>query len=190
MMPKTFKPILLHTSHMNVLVVGYGKIGKRKTNAYFKTGANVTVVAPNATCIEPGIAYYPMAFSSFFENHSAIFNQQHLILICTDNEAVNEAVQKICEENYKLFNRTDFAEKSLYSDMLYAQGEYHLHAVSGSGFSPYISKYILSNIGHLLVGPKLKERIKVLYHKTPFLKSHHIPYDEIESLDNETIERM
>ena len=47
MKDNTLKPILLHTKDLKVLIIGFGRIGKRKANAYARVGAEITIVDPN-----------------------------------------------------------------------------------------------------------------------------------------------
>jgi precorrin-2 dehydrogenase/sirohydrochlorin ferrochelatase len=195
MKDNTLKPILLHTKDLKVLIIGFGRIGKRKAKAYARVGADITIVDPNSPSelqhdAPINATYYPLSFHTFISHHIDIFLKQHLVVICTPSNEVNQAVEQLCKVHAKLYNRTDNAKASQYSDMMYDQGKHHLIAVSGNASSPYVSKYLLSIIKETLATFAIKKRISILFKQSTYLKQHQIPYEKISHLEDEALENL
>jgi len=192
MKDKALKPILMHTADLKVLIVGFGKVGKRKASAYAKAGANVTVVDPSLTSdiTDEHLTGHALSFEAFITQYRDLFLKQHLIVICTASNTINQQVQEHCKMYAKLYNRADSANESQFSDMMYDQGPYHLVAVSGNAASPYVSKYLLTIIKETLATFSIKKRIKLLYKQSADLKRHHIAYEKISDLEDETLEKL
>ena len=203
MRAKGIKPILLSADQLNVLVIGYGKIGQRKARAYRASGAKVIAVDPHTLpsiststldvqpqSLEDGVLYYQMTFESFFVLHENLFNLQHLVLICTNQPDVNQIVQEKCVQMAKLYNRTDYFEQSLFSDMLSLEDQHTLVAISGKGHSPYIIKYLRPLVQNLIAQKNIQKRLEILNRVTPKLKFLGIPYEQIMHLDDDALERI
>lgn len=137
-----FKPIAICGPKVNVLIVGYGSIGKKKYAMYIGTGANVVSVDPK---LEAN-ATYKMTFDEFIRKHLDIFIKQHLIIIATEQSSVNEVIETHCSAHYKLFNRTDKSENSLFHDLAVAYEDMYYLAVGSGGLSPQIGPYVLNSI--------------------------------------------
>lgn len=135
------KPISLRTEGLNVLIIGFGCVGKRKATAYNQAGANVTTVDFSAE----KRADYQMAYTQYFEAHKTHFLKQHLIIIATSDEAINTQIESDCKVHYKLYNRADNGT-GFFSDMTYHISEDYMVAASGLGKAPSVSKFILEKI--------------------------------------------
>ncbi len=140
--PSDYKPIALCMAKLNVLVVGNGKIGKRKALAYSKLGAKVHAIDPEAT----QEANFVMSFNTYLEQHNAHFQSQHLVIIATNSQETNEAVEIVCEAQFKLFNRTDDASRGNFQDLSTHYTPQYFIAVGSGGNAPKIGQYVLSTI--------------------------------------------
>ncbi|MBS7527154.1 hypothetical protein KHM83_10730 [Fusibacter paucivorans] len=214
MNPNPLKPILLNSAALNVLIIGYGKVGKRKAKAYADAGAKITVVDPNTSAnqmddechynarqndcistapdgdIRRSFIFYSMPFDVFIQSEAAVFAKQHLVIACTNDTAANQLVQEHCLRSAKLFNRSDDHTAGQFFDMMYQNEAHCTIGVSGNGESPYVAKYLFNQIGALLTKSTVIERIRLLAAKTPYLKARHIPYESIAHLDQISLEKI
>lgn len=186
------KAILLSLDKLNILIVGYGRIGQRKAKAFDHSSAHITIVDPIYKAAEtpPLVTPYEMTFDAFLASHPSVFLKQHLVIICTDDQDVNQKVQEACDAHAKLFNRTDDFSKSTFSDMIQYGDEHQLVAVSGRGISPYVSKYLMDHIKPLIMSKDHQDRIGILSRKSPILKTKRMAYEDIKNLSNSDIERI
>lgn len=136
---KCFKPLAIHGPKLNILIVGYGALGKRKGKAYENAGSNVISVDPK----QESEATYKMTFKAFIESHEPIFDRQHLVLISTNHTDVNEEVEFYCINKYKLYNRTDKSENSCFHDLSVEYKDDYFIAVGSGGKSPEIGRYVI-----------------------------------------------
>lgn len=138
----TLKPIVLNASRLNVLIIGYGIIGKRKQSKYVACGAKVTTVDR-----EPSSqADFTQSFSEFYKMHLDVFLAHHLVIIATNDKLENQKIAEICHRHFKLFNRTDDGKEGLFSDMAFHSNEHFIVASSGRAKSPNVSKYVLKQL--------------------------------------------
>lgn len=142
----TIKPIALNASKLNVLIIGYGSIGKRKRIKYEAVGANVTTVD-----LKPSSqADFIQSFSEFYKAHLGVFLGHHLIIISTDDSSENQKIAEVCHKHFKLFNRVDNGEEGLFSDMTFQDSEHFIVAASGKAKSPNVSKFVMKQLeGHI-----------------------------------------
>lgn len=182
------KAILLNTEHLNVLVVGAGKIGSRKIERYLKSGAKVYAIDPSVCRCDA--EHFKMSFDTFIETHLDVFLKMHLIVITTSDQNVNQKVALLCDTYGKLYNRTDAHENSLFSDMQSVPLANAFVAVSGGGHSPYVSQYLQKTIGDFLDENHVKNRLNLLATATPNLKKNRVKGSDLFALDDETLERI
>jgi siroheme synthase-like protein len=190
MNPDHLKPILLNGAKLNVLIVGYGKVGRRKAKTYAAVGAHVTVVDPAAVSPTDMYLFYTMSFEAFMQSEADVFTQQHLVIACTDDVGVNASVQAHCQQSGKLLNRADDHTAGHFFDMMYESASHYTVAISGNGESPYVAKFLLNQIKIQLNQSAILARVRLLAAKTPYLKARHIPYEHIEHIDQKTLERI
>lgn len=143
-----FVPVLLKAEQLNILIIGYGRIGRRKAEKYYDTGAKVCSIDPNP---DQG-ADFVMTFDTYLKAYDKHFSEQHLVYICTSNTEVNEQAMASCQALAKLYNRTDAGQLGQFSDMAFLEGEDYLIATSGKAASPHMAKFLRSSIKEWLSG--------------------------------------
>lgn len=104
-----FVPYLagLRLKDRRVLVVGAGKVARRRVEGLLEVGADVTVVAPEAV---PEIAAHAEAGELRWERRPfrpSDANDAWYVLACTDVPAVNESVAAAAEERHTFCSRAD-----------------------------------------------------------------------------------
>ncbi len=137
-----FVPVLLKAEQLNILIVGYGRIGRRKAEKYIGAGAKVSSVDPDP--IQK--ANFVMTFDAYIKAHEAHFSEQHLVYICTSSTEANETAMKSCHAATKLYNRTDAGNLGQFSDMAHLEAEDYLIATSGKAASPHMAKFLRSSL--------------------------------------------
>ncbi|MDH8679712.1 NAD(P)-dependent oxidoreductase [Fusibacter bizertensis] len=167
-------PVAMRVSKLNVLIVGFGKVGKRKALKYRAAGANITTVDPNVMDVD-----YHMDFTTYYKHYGIHFMKQHLVIICTDNHKSNADIALCCEQFAKLYNRTDQGEASLFTDMVTLEDEKALIAISSQEQSPYISKHLRTIIKPYLENDQVQSEIKWLAEQTKEAKENHETYDDV-----------
>jgi uroporphyrin-III C-methyltransferase/precorrin-2 dehydrogenase/sirohydrochlorin ferrochelatase len=102
-------PLMLDLAGRRVLVVGAGRLATRRTGDLLAAGALVTVVAPDISAeIEScGATVVRRPFAA------ADIDGAWLVLACTDDPAVNEAVATAAEEQRIWCVRSDVADRSM-----------------------------------------------------------------------------
>ena len=105
--------ISLISPKINVLIVGGGKAALIKARTFTKKGCKVWVISNEFipefseldTCLN-------LKFIKEEYNKNYVIDK-HLIIIATNNEAVNEKIRNNCEELYKLYIDCSKAQKGL-----------------------------------------------------------------------------
>jgi len=137
-----FVPVLLKAEQLNILIVGYGRIGRRKAEKYLEAGASVCSIDPDPK----QNADFVMTFETYIKAHEAHFSEQHMVYICTSSTEANETVMASCQAVAKLYNRTDAGNLGQFSDMAYLEAEDYLIATSGKAASPHMAKFLRSSL--------------------------------------------
>jgi uroporphyrin-III C-methyltransferase/precorrin-2 dehydrogenase/sirohydrochlorin ferrochelatase len=103
--PVTGYPLLLDVTGRRVLVVGGGKVGTRRTVALREAGADVVVVAPEATAemLALGVTVLRRPFAT------PDLDGAWLAIACTDDAVVNAAVAAAAEQRRIFCVRSDAA---------------------------------------------------------------------------------
>ncbi len=87
---------------IKVLVIGGGKAALIKVKSLLARGCRVTVVAPDfreefTTLVSEGLSLQKASYET------SLLAGQHLVIIATDNESVNQKIQEDCGQAAKLY---------------------------------------------------------------------------------------
>lgn len=189
------KPILLHTAALKVLIAGGGKVGSRKVKKYLSEGAEVHLVDTDKAVATPFLEderfhFHLGATQELQTAHRDVFQKAHLVIVATSDADANAALEHLCLEAGKLYNRVDAPESGLFSDMHYHNATDYTVATSGASKSPYIAQYLLEQIKKHLGAAPVAKRIRCLAKATPILKKRRLKGDEVAKLADDTLERM
>ena len=97
-------------SNLKVLIVGGGKAGFTKAKSFVGRGCKVTVVSEKFSDFFNGLKEKNLTLQKGLYNESMIL-KQHLVVIATDNQRVNEEIIGHCEKHDKLFLTCDDFKK-------------------------------------------------------------------------------
>ncbi|MBW9150664.1 NAD(P)-dependent oxidoreductase [Clostridium estertheticum] len=103
--------ISLLSNKVNILIVGGGEAAFIKCITFSKEGCNVTVVSKefNKKFYKlKGISNIKLIKDEYKESYVDI---NHIVIIATNNNIVNESIKNYCDEKYKLYlNCEDFTQ--------------------------------------------------------------------------------
>jgi len=140
-MPKHF-PALLQVEGKTAVVVGGGAVSQRKIGALLKAGALVTVIAPNATAaIQEWAAQGTLSWLKK-RYASGDIAGAWLVIIGTDNPAVNRQVLVDARAFHVLVNAADNAEACDFIVPAVVDGNGFTLAISTGSGSPAFARYV------------------------------------------------
>jgi len=130
----SYYPVFLDLRGRRCVVIGGGEVALRKVESLLAAGAEVTVVAPRALEMPPGVTVVERGFQP------ADLDGAFFAISATDDRAVNSAVAAEAEARGILINVVDVpAESSVILPAVVRRGEFVL-AVSTGGASPALAR--------------------------------------------------
>lgn len=99
-----YLPILVDLRGKKVLVVGYGKVGKRRAEKLRKAGALVTVIDKRTKAERKNIKFVQASLST---RKIPSLRDYFLVVAATDDKELNEAIAKKAKREGALINRAD-----------------------------------------------------------------------------------
>lgn len=184
-----YMPIFIDLCQKRILLVGAGQVALRRARQLIGAGACLTVVAPQ---INP--EFKLMAEVELLERPvqaADVMPKYRLVIVATDNNAVNTMISNECERLGVLCNRCDdFVEGSFVCGCTLARGPIISSTMAGG--VPEVAKFINNKIENLLT-PGLIGLAALLIELRPSMKSARPEgvRDFIASLVNdETIARF
>ena len=135
-------PIFLKVHQLEVLIVGGGNVGLEKLSFLLKSSpnANVQLVAPiiNEEILELVKKYQVKLVKENFTN--SFLENKHIVIVATDNEALNIEIYNECKRRNLLVN---LADNPMYFDFylggIVTKGHVKI-AISTNGKSPTTAK--------------------------------------------------
>jgi precorrin-2 dehydrogenase/sirohydrochlorin ferrochelatase len=152
-------PVSLNLKNALCLVVGGGKIGRRKAVSLLECGAKVLLVAPQLNeafqSLLNQIDYQPRNF------HPDDCNGARLVFACTNDNAINLQVAQIAMQSGIWCNVCDDADKSTFHSAACVRRDDITIAISTAGQSPALSRHLKQKIEDC-VEPEYGELAKLL----------------------------
>ncbi|MGL4254583.1 MAG: precorrin-2 dehydrogenase/sirohydrochlorin ferrochelatase family protein [Fusobacteriaceae bacterium] len=127
---KNFFPVMVDIEGMPCLVVGAGKIAKRKIATLKEYGAHVTVVAPEILEEIEKIEKILIIRKSFSEKD---LEGKFLVVAATDKDEVNSNIVKLCKERGMLVNNITSKSNMNLSFMSVLEEDDYKIGISGKG---------------------------------------------------------
>jgi len=138
----TLFPIFLKLEHLHTLVVGGGNVGLEKLEAILRNSpqAKVTLVAPEIREeIKALVAQHDLKLVTEKYNQSFL-EDKDLVIVGTDDKAVNQQVQQDCHAKRILVNVADTPDLcDFYLSSVVQKGDLKV-AISTNGKSPTFAK--------------------------------------------------
>lgn len=129
-------PITVNLKNKEVLIIGGGKIAARKVNNLLKEGARLRIVSPDlsAAINQELIVWHQKKYET-----GDITGHEALIFACTDNNELNEQIQKDAFPA-QLVNVVSNKEVSDFYNMSMIKHNGISIGISTEGVSPMVSK--------------------------------------------------
>lgn len=154
-------PVFIKLTNQPCLVVGGGSIATRKVALLREAGAKVTVVSPNLS--DALTQLHQQGGVAHIAQHYAIKVLSHpwrLVIVATNDEAVNAQVSDDCEERNLLVNVVDTPNKCRFIMPAIVERGPITIAVSSGGQSPVLTRLLKTKLEALM--PQAYTRLAVL----------------------------
>jgi len=131
---------MLNVSGWTCVVIGAGPVGTRRAQALAESGADVTLVDPEAPESLEGVKCLRRGFEP------DMLTGARLVLACTDDAQVNGSVAAAARENGALVNRSDDPDSSDFHVPMRLKDGPVVVAISTGGASPSLGKRIRDSL--------------------------------------------
>ena len=134
--------VMLDLTERNVLVVGAGKVAVRKVKRLLKSGAKITVVAPNSSEDLLALAQCQMIayIKRPFDLKDIVELEPFLVFAATDNPVLNETIAQYCATNNILVNAITDPINGNFSVQAEIKKKNYAISISTFGHGPGFSK--------------------------------------------------
>ncbi len=134
--------VMLDLTERNVLVVGAGKVAVRKVKRLLKSGAKITVVAPNSSEDLLALAQCQMIayIKRPFDLKDIVELEPFLVFAATDNPVLNETIAQYCTTNNILVNAITDPINGNFSVQAEIKKRNYAVSISTFGHGPGFSK--------------------------------------------------
>lgn len=100
-----YLPLHIDLRGKKVLVIGFGKVGKRRTEKLLKAGANVTVIDQKKMRTKRSVKFIQ---KNLPRNNLPSLKGYFLVVASTDDKKLNAAIARKAKREGCLVNRADF----------------------------------------------------------------------------------
>jgi len=144
-----YLPIFVNIKNQHCLIIGGGPVAARKADLFIKSGALVTVIAPEIkTEMKHHLAHCKITWQmdAFSETLMQHMPTPKYVISATDNQAVNEAVYHYCQANKIPVNVADQTEYCDFILPAIVDREPMTIAVSTGGRSPVLARLMKARL--------------------------------------------
>ncbi|MGM0599156.1 MAG: precorrin-2 dehydrogenase/sirohydrochlorin ferrochelatase family protein [Candidatus Rifleibacteriota bacterium] len=183
-------PLFFNLEGKQILIIGGGRIALRKARKFKQAGAQITVIAPRI--IQDLITIAEKTYQRP-ANEQDIKTEFQMILIATDNKALNDSLAHRCKSKNILYSRCDdFSQSDFFTCT-----DLDFDSITISIFSggvPETSKFLRHKI-EKLVGEELVQLNNILSSLRPDIKAR-FPLEEerkdfyADCLSQKTLQRI
>lgn len=161
-------PILLNLKEKEVLVIGLGKVGTRKTMGLLNTGCKLTVMGKNQGKLNMALSERKSRKSNLIENilpfidfkkkdfeigkDEDILRGKTLIFVCTSDKDLNEYIALKAKDLGILCLRADEGMDSDFINPSVIEKEKLIISISSSGNSPAYSRLVKEMLEDIVCG--------------------------------------
>ena len=141
-----YLPLFIEMERKKVLVVGGGEVALRRAKTVLEAGAEVTLIAPQR---EPGWEELSVQWQKEKYEDQPV-DGYDLVIIATDNSAVNETLNRRCKEKKIPVNdATKGTEGTVIFPGVVRSGGFTA-AVTSEGKTPFLTRKVKGDIAALL----------------------------------------
>lgn len=162
-----YMPIFVDLAEKSVLLVGAGRVALRRARQLLEAGARLTVIAPQIN--EEFSALQGVELIERPVVAADILMQYRLVIVATDQTAVNEMVSEECERLHILCNRCDdFVQGDFVCGGTVARGP--VISATMAGGVPEVAKFLNAKVACLMT-PGFGELATLLAELRPAIKA-------------------
>ncbi len=166
-------PVFLRLTNRPCLIVGGGDVAARKIAQLLKTGANITVVAPEL-CAAIERQFEPGEVNLIRSNYKPEHLAGHdLVIAATNDEAVNELISKQAQKQFIPVNVVDNPELCSFIVPSTIDRDPVQIAISTGGASPVLARLLRSRLETFI--PAAYGRLATLMSNFREQVKHHFP---------------
>lgn len=146
--PMTYFPVAINLVDQRILIIGGGKVALRKFKALHSRGAQITIVASQ---ISPEISKFVNKETVCLHKRpfqDSDLTGQDLVIIATDDVALNDKIVKKCRQLRILFNCATGTDQGFLMTSFFERDELMI-SVSSGGSSPVRSKAVREQLESL-----------------------------------------
>ncbi len=141
----TFVCISLRSEKIRALIVGGGRAALIKANAFAARGCRVTILAKSVIDDVANLASDRVEIL-IAPYHSSVLASHHLVVIATDDDAVNAQIQRDCEAQAKLYLTCSDAQQGLFITPVMRETEQAMLAVHTKAGSPRSAVFLAEKL--------------------------------------------
>lgn len=146
-------PVFLKAEHLNILIIGAGKVGLEKLEAFVNNApaAKITIVAE---AISDGVQAVASAFPYIHLEERSFFPKdlegRDIVIVAVNNKETSLAIRQLCKDRKILVNVADTPDQcDFYLSSIVQKGQLKI-AISTNGQSPTAAKRIKEMLQHAL----------------------------------------
>jgi precorrin-2 dehydrogenase/sirohydrochlorin ferrochelatase len=151
-------PVNLVLTGQRCLVVGGGRVARRKVEGLLASGASVNVVAPR---IDPALAALPGVTTEPREYRRGEAQDYRLVISATDDRSVNQAVFDDAEAAGVWINSADDPDRCSFTLPAVLRAGPLLVAVSTGGQSPAVASWLRDQLA-AQIGPEYETLVELV----------------------------
>lgn len=142
---KEYYPFFISLKGKKILVVGGGKVAERKIKSLIKYPVEIKVISDKITKgLEKLVLEGLINWEKKLFDEKDISKEFFLVISATDNEELNDFINKLCDKKGILVNNVSGRGRVIFPAMV-NEGDISI-AISSSGFFPYLTKFLKTEI--------------------------------------------
>jgi precorrin-2 dehydrogenase/sirohydrochlorin ferrochelatase len=158
---KVYYPVFLDLKRRRCAVIGGGRVAERKCTALVKTGARITVIAPEITKRLKGYKEKGLIKHIRRVYRSGDIMSAFIVIVATDSREINRKVTRDAMSLNKLINVVDTPDLcNFIVPAIFSRGLLTI-AISTGGTSPALAKEIRKEL-QKIYGPKYAKYLKII----------------------------
>lgn len=148
-----YYPIFLDLKDKTCLVIGAGKVGRRKIRTLLNCGAKKIFVLDPYNCLPEDLSSHPRLEFKRNNFQPSDLNEVSLVFVCTNDKELNQTIASECKKRNIFCNVANAPEQGDFIlPSIFTQGDLCL-AISTGGHSPALARKIRQDLEQVF-GPE------------------------------------
>lgn len=184
-----YYPLSLNLAQFKCLVVGAGKVGKRKLQTLIKFNPlHITVIDPYTVLPSNFLSYPFIQFKkkSFEEKD---LNHHHIVFACTSDIELNSTIADLAKKRNLLINSATKPEQSNFILPAIIEKKHLTISISTHGIGPALAKYVKNEISKD-IGPEYDLMAQILEKIRPLILKLNNSSEDNSKLLNQLVKTL